>query len=486
MRYALTLLAILVLKLMLLAVFGPISMPDTTGYMAYSDEILADSAWLGDAGLDRAPAPTTAIHMLGYPALIAALRACVGQSWSWALVALQMLLSLTAIAGLCALRRPLGLSHGAILFTLVATATTSSLVHDATLLTDSLNASLLDLAITLMMLAALSGRSARASVAFGIGMLIAVAFLLRDVMCYLWLPMLPLLACAAAFPSIAIDRRRAKSPGFVVATLILVPLFATYAAYNEWNRQRTGTAFVTTIGQLTLLIPVAAAATRDPEVFSDDAPLDQVARQGLGDYDYDDVLELNRRLFVTWHQTAPEIAAAAYRKYFASWRQHPAAMTHAALTNLRENQLLLLFRPIDALREYILWATGEPSELGRWKSVEANPWVLPIYLLDRLCKAIAAIIFASFLFLTPWRAWRERRMSAEAPIGLALWLLYLGWYAIYASVHIETRYMAPLLPYAILLGVTNIAWLRHRRWAGAWRVTRVSALSAARGLSDKS
>ena len=467
MRYPLALLSILAIKLVPLLIFGPISVPDTPGYIAYSDEILSGSAWLGDAGLDKSPLPASAIHMLGYPALISVARACFGQEWRWGIIALQTALSLGAIASLCLLRRPLGLSHRAMLFALIAAATTSSLVLDATLLTDSLNASLIDLAITMLLLVGLSGRSMSASAAFSIGLPIAGAFLLRDAMCYLWLAMLPLLACAVAFPYFKVNTGRAALRRAVVLVVCLLPLFATYTAYSEWNRQRTGTAFVTTIGQLTLLAPLLTAASYDSTIFSGDAPLDQAARLSLGDYDYDDILEINQQLFVSWHQTAPEIARAAYRKYFASWWQHPTAMARAIVANARENQLLLLFRPIDALREYRLWATGAPSDVGRWKSVEGNPWLLPIYLLDRTSKAIAAIIFASFLLLTPWRAWREGRGSLEARVAMAMWLLYLGWYAIYAMVTIETRYMAPLLPYALLFGLANIAWLRHRQLQNA-------------------
>jgi len=128
--------------------------------------------------------------------------------------------------------------------------------------------------------------------------------------------------------------------------------------------------------------------------------------------------------------------------------------------------LCAAFRPLDALREYRLWATGQPSELGRWKEVKADWRMLPLYLVTVLSRTISSALFAAFLFGTPWRAWREGRRSAVARAGLAVWLLYLGWYTIYAVVHVETRYMAPVLPFAILFGVANLLWLRRGRAEG--------------------
>jgi hypothetical protein len=48
---------------------------------------------------------------------------------------------------------------------------------------------------------------------------------------------------------------------------------------------------------------------------------------------------------------------------------------------------------------------------------------------------------------------------------MALWLLCFGWYAIFAMVHLETRYLAPVVPFAVLIGLTNIVWLVPRRAA---------------------
>ncbi len=454
-RYLLVLAAILAAKLTLLAIFDPIPAPDSAGYIAYSDAMLAGGAWLRDAGIHAAAIPVLAFRMMGYPLLISAARLLAGTGWTWLLALVQIALALLVLFRLCALRTPLGLSAGALLFALVAIATSSSLVLDATMLSDSLHASLVILAITALLRPALSGRPVGAWAALGAGLLLAAAFLLREALVYLWLPMLPLLALAAG------GKRR-----LAVAALALLPLAATIVAYSAWNRQRAGTAFVTTGGETTLLQPVVLASARDPAIFAGTSPLDQAARQTIKHHDFADVLDIDQRLFGTWHMTAPEISAAAYREYFAAWRGHPAAMARTVLANLRANQTFLFFRPIDAVREYILWATGRPSELGRWKSVAADWRMLPFYLLSQLFRVVSVSLFAAFLLTTPWRAWRDGRSSAVARAGLALWLLYLGWFAVYAMVHIETRYMAPVLPFAILFAIANLLWLRRGKAEG--------------------
>lgn len=333
---------------------------------------------------------------------------------------------------------------------------------DATLLSDSLHTAAVTIAVTILARAALLERPLGVGAALGVGLLLAVAFLLRETMTYLSLALLPLLACAAGVFARARRRR-----GVAFCVLALLPLLAVDAGYSLWNWERTGTAFVTTGAQTGLLFPVVVAAAHEPAIFAGDTALDAAARRSLTEYDFSEVVAINVRLFTGDHMTAPEIAAAVYRKYFECWRDHPAAMLGVALGDIRLNQVFLLFRPVDALREYTLWATGQPSEIGRWRSVVADRRFLPLFLADIAGRAVSAVLFAAFLLVPPWRLWREGLGSAPARAGAALWLLYLGWYAIYLVVHVETRYMAPLLPFAVLLGVANLLWLRRPASASA-------------------
>ena len=212
-RILLALAAILALKLTLLAISAPIMTPDSGGYLDYSSMMLSSSGWLHDAGVANAAISVPALRMVGYPLLMSGARLLAGAGWAWLLALAQIALALSVLLRLCALQRPLGLSPGAMLFVVVAIATSSSLVLDNTMLTDSPHASLVTLAITALLLPAMSERPLGAWAALGVGLLLAAAFLLREALIYLWLPMLPLLALAIG------TRRR-----FAVAALALLPL----------------------------------------------------------------------------------------------------------------------------------------------------------------------------------------------------------------------------------------------------------------------
>jgi hypothetical protein len=449
------LLGIIAIKLALLVWLGPIIAPDTVGYVAYSDAMLAGRKWLGDADLASSAVPITAFRMVGYPAYVALCREVAGSNWAWLVVSGQILLSLGAMTTLCALRRPFGLSFHGLAFLLVAVGTSTSLPLDASVLSDSVNASLIVLAIAALLMAAFSPRELGVWPSLRIGLLLAMAFLARETMLYLWIPLLPLIVLAVRQPA---GRTRAGLRSIAASTAVLLPLALVCSMYALWNSHRTGAAFITTGGQTAMLVPLVFAAKHDPTIFAGSTPLDRAARETLRRYDFSDVVAINQALFDRERQTAPQIAGYASRKLFAAWLEHPAAMLRVALLNLRENQLLLFFRPIDALREYLLWATGG-SELGRWKPVARDVRFLPLYLADLISKGISLTTAAGFLLVSPWRAWRERRQSNIAKVAVAVWLLYLGWFAVHATVHVETRYMAPVLPFAILVGISNLTWL---------------------------
>ncbi len=173
-----TVLILLLAKVAMLMVSGPMVMPDTGAYHSFAETILSDRSWITNADLAGGVEPPTAYRMVGYPALIALAIRLAGSGWGWVLASLQIVLSVLATARLFALRRPLGLGPHAMIFAVAAYATTEPLVLDPSLLTDSLNASLIILAVTAMTLAGTSDRHLRPLAALGSGLLLAAAFLL--------------------------------------------------------------------------------------------------------------------------------------------------------------------------------------------------------------------------------------------------------------------------------------------------------------------
>src|ERR1700674_1405926 len=91
-------LAAIILRLALLAIFGPRPSYDSIyEYVPFAHLIRDGTAWLSDAGLADAAVPLTTFRMIGYPALIALLERLVGEGWPWLLVLLQIGASMAAI-----------------------------------------------------------------------------------------------------------------------------------------------------------------------------------------------------------------------------------------------------------------------------------------------------------------------------------------------------------------------------------------------------
>ena len=70
-------------------------------------------------------------------------------------------------------------------------------------------------------------------------------------------------------------------------------------------------------------------------------------------------------------------------------------------------------------------------------------------------------VFAAFVLVTPLRLWREG-LSAETSAAIGLWFAYLWVAWVYAAVHLEPRYLAPVVAGSILVGTANLVWLARR------------------------
>ena len=66
-----TIIILLLAKVIMLMVSGPMAMPDTGAYHSFAETILSDRSWITNADLAGGVEPPTAYRMVGYPALIA-------------------------------------------------------------------------------------------------------------------------------------------------------------------------------------------------------------------------------------------------------------------------------------------------------------------------------------------------------------------------------------------------------------------------------
>ena len=236
----------------------------------------------------------------------------------------------------------------------------------------------------------------------------------------------------------------------------------------------------TTGTELHLILPLVKASRFDPQFFSGATPLDAAARQVAPTYDSGHVLKIIYILFRQYGLSAVQMSGDAYAAYARGWREHPLAMLRFVSTQLREWEAQLAVQPIESVRELILWSTGDDHEFGLELALrQGHWWMMPAVAGRRLGEAASVVVFAAFLLLTPWRVLREGLREPGSRAIAGLWALYLGVAAIQLVVILEPRYLAPVVPWSILVGVANLIWLwkrvppvmprqRGARHRGAW------------------
>jgi hypothetical protein len=303
------------------------------------------------------------------------------------------------------------------------------------------------------------------------GALIAASFLIRDVIAFVSLGLVPL-AAASVVGAKGWPRRAAA---FV---LVFLPLIGSYVGYVEWNRARVGAAVVTTVAQWSLLDGLVRASRYDPAFFSGDSPIAQTGRRVAKNFTIDESLEATRILHREYGWNALQTARAVSAAYVRAWVDHPWAMTRHALSYLSESQLHQAVRPTETVRDVLLWNTGSDQEFAREGAVRAgNWWMIPAVILHRLCEAISTLVFATFILITPWRLAREG-LTAQTVASGGLWFAYLTCLGLHAAVNVHARYLLPVLAGSIVVGAVNIVWFVTR-----WRA-RKSAPAVGRSSED--
>jgi len=459
-----TLLLILFFKLLLLFVYGPIVMPDTGDYLAYAKTILDSTDWLHKADISSSPLPL-AYRMIGFPAVLAASLTIGGPTWQYVVIALQFALSLCAGWMVYRLALELGLPWKAAIAAVIAFATSIQLTLDQTLLTDSIHASLVIIAVCLLSKGVGSGMPMRLGEVVLAGALLALAFLLRDAMQYLLVAFLPVLAARM------LATRNGGLRNVAICLALVMPVLATVEAYKTWNYYRTGERFVAPIGQLTVLYFLTRAAQFDPHVLDGDTPVEIVARRHVRDRD-PKVLNLaygvSYELFDRGYRSN-DIAKSSYTLYFKSWRDHPHAMFGVIREHVSERLLKLAFRPLTSVCQTIEWATKAkpcPDERLLLRSALSgfageDPSVPVLLVLGSGERIISIGVSLAFVLGVPLMLvfdLRRRRLAVEPSVLLtaAYWAMTIGWTAAYAAVVMEERYLAPVVPFVIVSGLVVI------------------------------
>jgi len=455
------LLLLLAFKVAVLATFGPTIAPDSRDYIGYADQILSGAFRHVDLASDAIP--LTLYRPIGYPAVVAAAKIIAPVHWAEAVVLFQFAVSLFATAMVYRLARCLGLGGWLGLGVAAAYATSLQFVVDQTIASDSLCASTLTIAACILAERAVRRAPPRPLPLLAAGALLAASFLMRDVIAFVALGLVPL-ALASVAGANGWPRRAAA---FI---LVFVPLIGSYVGYVEWNRSRVGAAVVTTVAQWSLLDPLVRASRYDPTFFSGEDPIAQTGRRVARDFTLDESLEANKILHRDFGWDAARIRREVTSAYLRAWVDHPGAMMRHALGFLSESQLHQAVRPTETVRDVLLWNTGSDQVFAREAAVRAgNWWMVPAVIVHRLCEAVSTLVFAAFLLVTPLRLVREG-VTAQTGASAGLWFAYLTCLGLHTVVAVHPRYLLPVLAGSIVVGAANIVWLVARWRARSARV----------------
>jgi 4-amino-4-deoxy-L-arabinose transferase-like glycosyltransferase len=142
--------------------------------------------------------------------------------------------------------------------------------------------------------------------------------------------------------------------------------------------------------------------------------------------------------------------------YIRVWRDHPRAMIFHIFHHISETQLHQAVRPIETVRDVLLWNTGGSHDFGAERAVKnGNWWMIPAVITNWLVMTASVLVFGAFLVVTPIRLVREG-WTAETSVSIGFWCFYLAVGLLYAAVHLEPRYLTPVVAGSIVVGVVNI------------------------------
>jgi hypothetical protein len=456
-----TLAALAAIKLGFLIALGPVYLPDSKNYVQFADAILSGGSWIHALDLNEQAIPPTAFRVIGYPALIALFKAVFGGGWDWALILAQFALSLAATAAVWRLAWRLSGRSWVAVVAAFGQGLGLAFTLDQCVLTDSLHSALLTLVTATLASSVVDGRAATFGRALGLGGLLLAAFLLREVGAVMHVALWPL---AVAW---CLTGRPPLPRATLVFIVFLTPLMLGIQGYKAWNQYRTGERFITTVGETAMYHPMLDLARQGHPVFAEDPLLAGADLLPLHPNPGVSFTRIIRHLRQQHGMNALEIARHGNDLFYEHWRRYPLARAKIYLGRLSPRYAFLPLMPLSAPERLSRWAGGptpfpKPGEL--WDNLRDHGRVDQVALvgLRTAFRLISAVLTAVFVIGGPvliFRAlrrgnWRPRTLEPrEVAIG-ALWLFIAAYPAVYALVYLEDRYLAPVIPFVTVIGLT--------------------------------
>ncbi len=465
---ALLLAAILALKLALLFWLGPSFFPDSHGYIAPADGLLAGH-WLDQLDWRSVPTPLAIQRPFGYPLLVALAKLAAGRDFGLALASLQCVASVAALglvaAALAALIERPALRYAV----LVLAALSGSALYDIVVLSDSIYASLFIVAVFAIAMDMTGQLRLGAGALAALGAAWGLSIWVRDVGVYFTL--FPLIGLVMAGRVSGL--RMAAILGSLV--LFLAPAAALVALHMLWNLERTG-LFVLSVGSdsINWLWPsanIAAMGLADP--FDGGDFVSRVARSHALAAGLAGVFQLVDMLRRDYGLDPQQLDRVLFGHFTSVLARHPLAYLATIPHNLQIVRLAeLLLDPLANFNDFL--------QLGPTASARVVPGMHELREMQReglalnaaglapllLALDVAALLGLAVIALaTPIAALRRcrggscRRHAAAA----FLWLTFMGLVGAYALLHLEMRYALPVIPAALAcLGYCFDGWWPRR------------------------
>ncbi|MCA3309154.1 MAG: hypothetical protein ING03_06915 [Roseomonas sp.] len=431
--------------LVVASIVGVFETPDSGAYLTYAQMLVSGPLPRGEALLGSGFLPAPLYRTPGYPAVIAFMQFLAPTNWLFLLLGLQILGQAVLAAYAHQVGLALGLKPPLAFLAALMPAVGSVAVFQSAVMTDALFGALFSAAMLLLLHAGLAPDEKRLGKLLIAGVLLGAAATIREATLYLMVGLLPAIFIATP------KGRRLLGIGAAILPTILVCALITADHYR-----RSGHAVLSTSKQLVMVQALLPLVARGVPVFEGDTLFERTAREVIVGTDYFSIQRLNIRLFEAG-MTAPEIAAAASANYARAWRQHPIEMLRATASRLPVKILWITFMPVDTAAD-VHRQTGEPRPwFGRpealWQRFQnGSIFALPILLALWLGRAIGlAVTLAAILSPFALRASDKRRWAV-----IGAWLASGAFVAIYLPVHLEQRYLIPIVPMLCLLGGLSI------------------------------
>jgi len=469
--------ALVLVKGYLVFGYGPLFAADTTFLEDYADVLLTSEDWHRTIDLSSPEGVHLAERMIGYPAIIAGAKLLFGGAWASAVVALQSLLSLLATVLLYRALVRLTRSARWALFGAFCYATSLPLIWDTFIFYDSVVGGLMTILASAVTLAMLREGPILPGEALALGLLGAVAFLVRDLTLVLLLLFAPCLVYAAW------RRNHRRWIGIAAAIgLFLAPALIVQASYNAWNEARSGQTFVTSAARTALFVPLLRMAAMGDDVFSGDTDLERAARREIERPDFSKVLEsryavvgpilkINDTLRTEFGADIVQISKMIERFYIETVISHPLEMFRYAIAQIRPSLVRIFCQPVYGVTFFYEVRTeplgGDIGRLTRFhflmdKGVaDASIWPFLLLGAEALARVTAIAIGLSMILVLP--VWslialiRRTGRFAEFHVPILLAIVFAGIVCLYALIHIEPRYLLAVLGAGMLSAIPVLA-----------------------------